>query len=1037
MTTDQSERTKEAEGDRATRLATWLGVCVVAILAGAAWWGSGQRPSSGEDGDERSGEGLSARVTRLAGASGFERCDALGQACRKLEAASKVAAGSRLRTDYRTRAEIELADGSTLLLDRATELALPANERVVRVTRGALIAELSPSRAKGLRFELPLGVVRATGTKFALSVDDDGGSVDVLRGSVALENRAGERAFVNAGELGRLWRDYPPTVSPSPSLADRLAWGEAAFGESREPTEVHRGLGELVARKPGETSERRGAVTLTSHAVRVRIAGAMARTEVEEVFTNHTDDVLEGIFRFPLPPDAQIERLALEVDGELVEGAFVERDRGAAIWRGALQNAAPKAPKPREEIVWVPGPWRDPALLEWQRGGRFELRIFPIPKRGARRVVLAYTQTVPAAGGVRRYGYPLAYDPGDSTRVGRFSADIEVRGHDTERGVRTAGYALEPSSNGDASSFRFEQRDFSPSGDLVVEYALPERSAELSAFAYREATNSDDTRPYLALALRPKLPRAEHAKEVSVALVVDASRSMFGENFRRASDLVVKVARELDSGTKLSVLACHTECVAMSSEPLNAGPAAALQARRFLDGVIPEGASDLVAAARAGYDATGSDSRRIRKVIYIGDGAPTVGPIRPGTIERAVARWVDRSSASISTVGIGSDSDPSTLRALARSGGGVMLPYAPGRSVTEMAYALVGSVAGSTLSDVSVELPPGVGQIAPSTLDNIPAGGEAWLVARLSGDGALGSVVLRGRVAGRPFEQRYQLNVEASSGRGNAFVPRLYAAARIAELEREGTAAARDEAIALSRRYSVASRYTSLLVLESQAMFEAFGLDNQRVAETWTGEERAEGTTAGGIFEVGEQELALDAEFGGGGPSSEAKQKHGLLLPDELASRASGMAASAPAAAPKAATRALRPPSRSAEEAPPVRLERDDPLSFAEPPHRQMIPMRRVWERYAEIFTERLTPKGASAEALSALEPLVFGELPRREDTKKLFVLAMRATDLERAARVAERWADKEPLDAEALTARADVAARRGSATRPSVGSGV
>ena len=32
----------------------------------------------------------------------------------------------------------------------------------------------------------------------------------------------------------------------------------------------------------------------------------------------------------------------------------------------------------------MPGPWRDPALLEWQRGGRFELRIFPIPPHRSR-----------------------------------------------------------------------------------------------------------------------------------------------------------------------------------------------------------------------------------------------------------------------------------------------------------------------------------------------------------------------------------------------------------------------------------------------------------------------------------------------------------------------------------------------------------------------------------------------------------------------------------------------------------------------------
>ena len=149
---------------------------------------------------------------------------------------------------------------------------------------------------------------------------------------------------------------------------------------------------------------------------------------IEEVFENHTDEVLEGIYRFPMPPDAQIERLALDVDGKLEEGAFLDRERAAGIWRGAIVNAAPQARRPLDDIVWVPGPWRDPALLEWQRGGRFELRIFPIPKRGSRRVVLAYPEVVKATGNTRRYTYPLAYDPNGSTRVGRFDVDVEIRG---------------------------------------------------------------------------------------------------------------------------------------------------------------------------------------------------------------------------------------------------------------------------------------------------------------------------------------------------------------------------------------------------------------------------------------------------------------------------------------------------------------------------------------------------------------------------------------------------------------------------------
>src|SRR5690606_28535377 len=106
----------------------------------------------------------------------------------------------------------------------------------------------------------------------------------------------------------------------------------------------------------------------------------------------------------------------LEVDGRWEEGAFVDRDRAAAIWRGAIVNANRQAPRPKQEIIWVPGPWKDPALLEWQGGGRFDLRVFPIPRRGSRRVLLTYSQQLPKTAGRVAYTYPLAHDPGGSTR---------------------------------------------------------------------------------------------------------------------------------------------------------------------------------------------------------------------------------------------------------------------------------------------------------------------------------------------------------------------------------------------------------------------------------------------------------------------------------------------------------------------------------------------------------------------------------------------------------------------------------------------
>jgi hypothetical protein len=1061
-----------AAGARAGWQRAWVKGGVFAAVAVAAVLTVVLRSSKQATDPRSAGSSWTGKLERVVSSTGSRTalaCNANGQDCKPLAAGEALPAGGRIKTDGSTRAELRFADGSELALDRNTELTLGAGgERRVRLESGGLVADVTHA-AKEARFELATGQVTVHGTKFSLRAQGKSATVDVARGSVTLADGSDRGVRVSEGETGVLEPGSPPVVAFSNALGEALGWSDETFGEEKSELVTTRGLGELRAKKPGQDGERTNAVTLASHRVRVRIAGAVARTEIEEVFENQTDEVLEGIYRFPLPPDAQIERLALDVDGKLEEGAFVDRDRAAAIWRGAIVNAAPKQRRPVEEIVWVPGPWRDPALLEWQRGGRFELRIFPIPKRGSRRVVLAYTEVVKATGGTRHYTYPLAYDPSGSTRVRSFGLDLEVRGHDAARGIRSVGYALDsaPSSEG-VSALRFNAESFAPSGDLRVEYTLPGAQNELTAWTYFEgrggatplaggtgAQLSDDVSPYVALALRPRLPRPEREKGRSVALVVDSSRSMLGEAYERATALAVRLVRELDESDRVTVLACGVDCRILPGGGLTPGAAAAAEARRFLQGIRPEDASDLVGSVERALGELKSDRGRTRRVIYLGDGAPTVGQVRPGSIERAIGRSIARVPAAVVSVAVGAEADQATLGALARGGDGVMLPYAPGRTTAEMAYAVLAASYGSALANVEVALPEGLRAVAPARLSSIPAGGEAFVLARMDNMETKGEVVLRGRVAGKPFEQRYPVSLQVTGTAGNAFVPRLYAAARLGDLEREGTEAAKSEAIALSTRFNVASRYTSLLVLESQAMMTAFGLKSADGTARFTGEDAAESTTAEGSEEVlgasEEDELAGggSGRFASGiGAASPAAKKA-----EAAGSRATGAATDASNPYP-AATTAISPPSPAK---PAVNLYSDepkeekprrrpspaplDPLSdVLEPtpqPGRRMVPMRRIWERRGEVFPDRRAPSSASASALEAAERSALEQENRREAVKKLFTLLLQAGDMERAGLVAERWSEKEPLDPEAITARGDVLAARGerSAARRVLGS--
>ncbi len=1027
---------------------------------------------------------------------GLEACDDAG-ACAVVVDGAKISKGSILRTDARTRAHVTLADGTDLAMDRGSELALSKDkDRSARLKHGTIVADVTHVDGQTAHFWFPSGDVEVIGTKLSISASDDRASVEVARGTVRVRPDGGKWTDVRAGEEATLLRGQDTVVASSTSLADVMEWSDRKAEDIDAP--VLRGLGELRARKPGQTTEKDHAVRLAKHAVKVRVVDVVARTEVDETFANDTDEELEGIFRFPLPPGAQIEKLSLEVDGKMVDGAFVDRDKGAAIWRGVIQNAAPQTPRPREEIIWVPGPWRDPALLEWQRGGRFELKIFPIPKRGSRRVALTYTQTVDQSAGVRRFTYPLAHDPSGTTKVGSFDLDVQVLGLDKTIGLQTRGYDLTAAS-GDADRRTMHADDFVPAGDLTVEYALPDRDKEATAWAYEDtarpaaitpstlgsgreqtpeqkaafataATILNDSSPYAAIALRPKLPRWTEARERLHVIVVDSSRSMFGERFARARLLASSIVREMDRRDSFVVLACDTVCRPMTGEsagsakPEAPGAAAAENVERFLGGIEPDGGSDIAAAMSAARTAAGPVNGKELRVIYLGDGTPSVGPTRPAHLEAAVRSSMLGSSGdgAVVAVALGADADVASLTALARGGGGVVVPYVPGQKVTSAALDVLGAAYGVVLRDVEVELPAGLSQVSPARLDPIRAGGETILVARMSGSNVGGTIKLRGRVAGERFEQSYPLNLKASTSAGNAFVPRLFAAAKIADLERAGDESQKATVIELSKRFAVASRFTSLLVLESEAMFKAFGLDRNAPSPAFTGEVGADSSTADAVGDAADDKdsaAETKAKDDFGGERAAARKSASATSPnaygdDEGAAQGFGSGhgrlggiggggLSAPQAAPAPAA-TMAPPDPFASSPPPTtppspakvaggpvgwRHRWDSPPPPPVDRSRRLVPMRKVFDRKV-AFDAGNTFLATNASKLLAAESAIAASPDSRDKTIDLFAMYSTAGRLGEAQELTAKWSGRDALDPDALTARADLAARQGDRDR-------
>jgi ferric-dicitrate binding protein FerR (iron transport regulator)/tetratricopeptide (TPR) repeat protein len=1041
----------------------WLAAAAVIVGVGglgiARLTGKPAEPAAPTD--QMARQGTSARLDVVDRAADDDRAGVMVRAPGAKEFVplvrdAAIAAGSTLRTDERTRARMTLDEGSVITLDHGSEVTFSAeSSRHVTLRGGELVAEVVTlaSEREGVppaTFVTPSARVEVLGTRFALTAQDDFTSVRVSRGLVRLHDSSGQSLEVRPGEEGTVAAGKAPEVAPVVNLAESMSWSERLGGfapEMAEGDSAMAGIGELRAFKPGEKRDRDWAMALARHHVTVRIAGNVARTEIEETFRNDSDATLEGVYRFPLPPDARIDRLALDVDGGFEEGAFVAKERAARIWAGVIEKAAPRKSKTLPEIIWVPGPWRDPALLEWQRGGRFELRVFPIPARGTRTVKIGYTQTIRPHGDRRRYVYPLAHATNAKSQVETFDIDVRVSGADPDTPVETYGYAfdrvrdqgaVQPAhQTGDQhgsqhiSHLAMSESQFTPRGNIIVEYALPRPQTELRAWTFRgdvAAAPQDtpagnrarelgldpevmaeqrkvaaDSRPTVLFAIKPRLPRWTEARPRDYIVVVDSSQSMVGERVARATRLVSAMVAEMDRRDRFTVLSCDIECQAMQQGALLAPSSARVhEVNAWLAAIEPAGASDIVAMlGRAAQYAKDRRADRDTWVLYVGDGMASMGHRRPAALADLVATLARDAGVSISTVGIGADADATALSAIARAGRGHFVPYTPGESLGQAALAVLETTYGVSLQNPEITLPAGISDVAPGALATLRAGDELLVAGRFTG-AIRGNVVLRGTVGGKPYVNEFPVELEASTAQGNGFVPRTWAALMIDALEQRGRGEDRKRIIALSTAYGVLSRHTSLLVLESEAMFRAFGVDRSAPTVRWTGEEEADMVASQGLIDY-----------------------------DKADSAGAAVAQSAPAPATKSAS------SRGAASKPSDDFDSGFAGDEMAPPRRERSSrggrggqwMRRAWYRVGtasafDAVHPNILAAVASAEAALAAAP------HSREAHRALVQALSYAGQLDRAYQVASQWLERDRLDPEALVYMADILGRQGHRDR-------
>ncbi|MCX5745093.1 MAG: VIT domain-containing protein, partial [Proteobacteria bacterium] len=226
----------------------------------------------------------------------------------------------------------KLADGSTWLVEpgaKVTQLG-PRHVRVV----GAALLDVVPGKGP-FTVDTAQGTITVLGTRFMVAADERTTTTAVVRGSVKLATAQGD-VTLHAGEQGIAEHAKPPTRGPAPRLSHLVSWAaqarKKAEGQDVEP--LHHGS--LFAKDPGVRSHPPWGdeypLPMKQLKVDVVVDNQVARVALDQTFHNDQDQALEGTYRFAIPPDAALQRLAMYVDGNLMESGVVERMAARRIY---------------------------------------------------------------------------------------------------------------------------------------------------------------------------------------------------------------------------------------------------------------------------------------------------------------------------------------------------------------------------------------------------------------------------------------------------------------------------------------------------------------------------------------------------------------------------------------------------------------------------------------------------------------------------------------------------------------------------------
>ncbi len=538
---------------------------------------------------------------------------------------------------------------------------------------------------------------------------------------------------------------------------------------------------------------RTGPVRLTSHRVSAQVVDQTAEVTVEQTFHSDADRQLEGTYLFPLPEGASVGKFAMTMGGRMVEGAVLEAKEARRVYESIVSRR------------------RDPGLLEYMGRGLFQARVFPIEPRADLTIRLVFQLVLREDAGTVEFRYPLASERLNGQPVQEVVVDVKVESSVDLKTVWSPSHEVAVSREGERKArVSFERSGRRQDKDFLLYLG---RSPEAVGFSLASSRQAGEDGTFMAVFAPRQQVAAELVAPKDVVYVLDTSGSMAGEKLEQARRALKLGVNLLRAGDRFNVIGFSTAVNPFREALVEADAATKTAASAWIDGLQAVGGTNIEGALEAAL--RNPADGRLRIVVFITDGLPTIGERTTEGLLKRAAQW-NAARARVFTFGVGADLDVAMLDRLAEGTNGARDYVSPGEDLELVTGRFFTKVDRPVLTDVTVELGAGVSEVYPQRIPDVFAGSQVVLLGRYRESGER-TLLLRGKMGGKEvvFEHRGTFAATA----GAPWLTRLWAHRKVAflldDIRLHGeTREAVDEVVRLATRYAIVTPYTAGLVVE-------------------------------------------------------------------------------------------------------------------------------------------------------------------------------------------------------------------------------